>query len=190
MISKLFITFCVAMLPILELRGAIPIGVGYGLDLRAVVVVSIIGNMIPVPFIIVFIEKIFLIMRTMSPILDEKALVLEQKRSESTFFTRIYYRIAVWTLRIVSKVSFKFDKIVSKLEARAEKKADVVRKYEFWGLVILVAIPLPGTGAWTGSLVAAMLNMKLKDAVPAVFLGVLIAGFVVTWITYGVSAFY
>ncbi len=190
MIFEFFITFCVAMMPVLELRGAIPIGVGYGLELLPVVIVAVIGNMVPVPFIIAFIERIFSIMRKISPRLDEIVLALQEKADKtdviSKFFTLLYAKI----LRLVSKICFKFDSIVSKLEDRAEKKADVVRKYEFWGLVILVAIPLPGTGAWTGSLVAAMLNMRLKDAVPAVFLGVLIAGFIVTWITYGVTVFY
>ena len=78
--------------------------------------------------------------------------------------------------------------IVHKMEEKANKKKDQVLKYEFWGLLILVAIPLPGTGAWTGALVAAMLDMQLKRAFPAIALGVVIAGIVVTIATYGVAA--
>ena len=77
--------------------------------------------------------------------------------------------------------------IVRKLEEKADKKKDQVLRYEFWGLLILVAIPLPGTGAWTGALVAAMLDMQLKRAFPAIALGVVIAGLVVTIATYGVA---
>ena len=83
------------------------------------------------------------------------------------------------------KWSVKLDKLVTKLEDRAQKKSDVVLKYAFWGLVVLVAIPLPGTGAWTGALVAAMLNMRLRKAFPAIALGVLIAAVIVSVVTYG-----
>ena len=67
-------------------------------------------------------------------------------------------------------------------------KKEIVQKYEFWGLVLLVAIPLPGTGAWTGALVAAMMDMRLKRAMPAIILGVIIAGVIVTTVTYGAGA--
>ena len=80
------------------------------------------------------------------------------------------------------------DRFVCRLEAKAEKNKEVVNRYEFWGLVILVAIPLPGTGAWTGALVAAMMDMQLKRAMPAIALGVLIAGIIVTTVTYGAGA--
>lgn len=144
--GKMVATFLVSMVPIIELRGAIPIGVGYGLDYWVVVLVAVIGNIIPVPFIILFIRKIFELMR---------------------------------------KWSKKLDGIVTKLEKRAESKSDVVQKYAFWGLFVLVAIPLPGTGAWTGALVAAMLDMRLKRAFPAIALGVLTAAAIVTFVTYG-----
>lgn len=144
--GKIVATFLVSMVPIIELRGAIPIGVGYGLDYWVVVLVSIIGNILPTPFIILFIKKIFALMRRWSK---------------------------------------KLDGIVTKLERRAESKSDVVQKYAFWGLFVLVAIPLPGTGAWTGALVAAMLDMRLKRALPAITLGVLGAAAIVTFVTYG-----
>ena len=134
------------MVPVIELRGAIPIAIANGLDFPTALITSFLGNLIPVPFIIIFIRKIFEWMRKLSP---------------------------------------KLDSLVTKLEDRAEKKSDVVQKYAFWGLFILVAIPLPGTGAWTGALVAAMLNMRLKSAFPAIVLGVVAAGAIVAFVTYG-----
>lgn len=147
--GEILMTMLLAMLPVLELRGAIPIGVAHGLNIWVAIGVSIIGNLIPVPFIIIFIRKIFHWMRS---------------------------------------INSKLDRLVTRLEARAEKKSDVVQRYAFWGLVILVAIPLPGTGAWTGALIAAMLEMRLKRAFPAIALGVLIAGIIVSFVTYGAGA--
>lgn len=145
-LGKILATFLVSMVPVIELRGAIPIGVGYGLPYWVAVAASIIGNLVPVPFIILFIRKIFELMR---------------------------------------KWSSKLDGLVTRLEKRAESKSDVVQKYAFWGLFVLVAIPLPGTGAWTGALVAAMLDMRLKRAFPAIALGVLGAAAIVTFVTFG-----
>lgn len=147
-LGKIIITFLWSMVPVIELRGAIPIGVGSGLPYWVAVTTSIIGNLVPVPFIIIFIRKIFELMR---------------------------------------KWSAKLDGIVTRLEKRAESKSDVVQKYAFWGLFILVAIPLPGTGAWTGALVAAMLDMRLKRAFPAIALGVLGAAVIITLLTFGVD---
>ncbi len=145
--GKIVSTFFISMIPVLELRGAIPIATAAGLDLWVAIVVSIIGNMVPVPFIIIFIRKIFEWMRRISP---------------------------------------KLDALVTRFEAKAEKHRATVNKYKFWGLCILVAIPLPGTGAWTGALVAAMMEMRLKDAVPAILLGVVTAGIIVALVTTGV----
>ncbi len=150
-IGKIFMTFLISMVPVIELRGAIPIAVGNGLNYWIAVTVSVIGNLIPVPFIILFIRKIFELMR---------------------------------------KWSTKLDGIVTKLEKRAEKKSDVVQKYAFWGLFVLVAIPLPGTGAWTGALVAAMLDMRLRRAFPAIALGVIGAAAIVTFVTYGAEVLF
>ncbi len=138
-----------AMVPVVELRGAIPYGVLAGLSVPAAFIIAVIGNLLPIPFLVVFTRKVFEWLRTKSEWLDG---------------------------------------IVRKLEAKADKKKDVVLKYEFWGLVLLVAIPLPGTGAWTGALVAAMMDMRLKRAMPAITLGVIIAGVVVTSLTYGAGA--
>ena len=137
------------MVPVIELRGAIPIGVGAGLNLWLAIAVSIVGNLVPVPFIIIFIKKIFAWLRTKSE---------------------------------------KLNGLVTRLEKRAESKSATVQKYAFWGLFVLVAIPLPGTGVWTGALVAAMLEMPLKKAFPAIMLGVLGAGVIVSFVTYGAGA--
>lgn len=144
--GKILMTLVVAMVPVIELRGAIPIATAHGLDAAIAIPVAVVGNLIPVPFIILFIRRIFDWMEAHMPRLGG---------------------------------------LVASLRARADKKADVVLKYAFWGLVILVAIPLPGTGAWTGALVAAMLNMRLKKAFPAIALGVIIAGIIVSIVTYG-----
>ena len=142
-------TLIMAMTPVVELRGAIPFGLALGMDPISCFLAAVIGNCIPVPFIILFIKHVFALMRKMSP---------------------------------------KFGAIVDKLEKRAEEKSDVVEKYALWGLVILVAIPLPGTGAWTGSLVAALMNVPLRKSGPACMFGVLIAGVIVMAISSGVIA--
>ena len=80
----------------------------------------------------------------------------------------------------------KLDGLVTRMEKKAEKNRAAVEKYAFWGLAILVAIPLPGTGAWTGALVAALLDMRMRKAVPSILLGVLIAAGIMTAITFGV----
>ena len=137
-----------AALPIVELRGAVPYGVAMDLPLLPVLVVSVIGNMLPVPFIILFIRQIFAWMKKKS----------------------------AWLRGIAEK-----------LEARAHEKGDVLVKYETLGLFILVAIPLPGTGAWTGSLVAALFDLRMRNAVPAIFFGVVAAGLIMSVISYGVD---
>ena len=150
MLTKILLTLLWAMVPVVELRGAIPIGIGMGLELWLSVLVSIIGNLIPVPFIMLFIRQIFRWMR---------------------------------------KVSKTFARIVDKMEAKAAKHSDKVTRYGFWGLFILVAIPLPGTGAWTGALVAAMMELRFKTALPAIFLGVVAAGIIVSIVSYGAFTF-
>lgn len=147
--GNLIMTFLISMVPVLELRAAIPLGVINGLDIWAALIVAIIGNLVPVPFIIIFIRKIFKWMQSKSQ------------------------RLA---------------RLVKKFEDKANARKDKVLKYEFWGLMVLVAVPLPGTGAWTGALVAAMLDMQLKRAFPAIFVGVIVAGIIVTTATYGVAA--
>lgn len=151
LIGKIIMTFLISMVPVVELRGAIPIGVAHGLNFWVAIAVSIVGNLVPVPFIIIFIRKIFAWLRTKSAWLNN---------------------------------------LVTRLENRALKKTDTVRKFKFWGLFIFVAIPLPGTGAWTGALVAAMMEIRLKRAFPAIAIGVAIAGVIVSVITYGAQAIF
>ena len=132
----------------LELRGAVPYGVAMDLPLPTVLAVSILGNLLPVPFIILFIRQILAWMKSKS------------RRLRG---------------------------IAEKLEARAQAKGDILVKYETLGLFILVAVPLPGTGAWTGSLVAALFDLRMKHALPAIFLGVITAGLIMSVVSCGVN---
>jgi uncharacterized membrane protein len=145
---KYLSVFGMAALPVLELRGAVPYGVAMDLPLPTVLAVSILGNLLPVPFIILFIRQILAWMKSKS------------RRLRG---------------------------IAEKLEARAQAKGDILVKYETLGLFILVAIPLPGTGAWTGSLVAALFDLRMKHALPAIFLGVITAGLIMSVVSYGVD---
>ena len=85
-------------------------------------------------------------------------------------------------------MSPRLERLVARMEQKAEKHSKLVHEYSLVGLCILVAIPLPGTGAWTGALVAAMLDLRLKHSIPSIFLGVLIAGGIVTAISMGAIA--
>jgi len=148
---KLLSVFIISMIPIIELRLPIPVGVAVGISPAVAIPIAVIGNLIPVPFIILFIKKIFAWMRKISP---------------------------------------KLNGVVDKMEAKAEKNKARVLKYAFWGLALFVAIPLPGTGAWTGALVAAMLDMPLKKAFPSVLIGVVGAGLLVAFVSYGAAALF
>lgn len=145
------ITFFMSMIPVIELRGALPYGVIGGLSVQEAFIISVLGNLVPVPFIIIFIRKVF-----------------EWMRGKSD----------------------KLNRVVLRMEAKADAKKDIVQKAEFFGLVVLVAIPLPGTGAWTGALVAAMLDMRLRRAFPAIAIGVIIAGLIVSTLTFGVGTLF
>ena len=147
--GELFYTMLMSMVPVVELRGGIPFGVALGLDIWPAYIAAVIGNMIPVPFIIIFIRRIFQWMRVHMPRLNN---------------------------------------LVDKLEKKAHLKGRMVTKYKYLGLMIFVAIPLPGTGAWTGALAAAFLDMRLRKALPAIFLGVLIAGVLISALTFGVTS--
>lgn len=142
-------TFLLSIVPIIELRGAIPLGAGLGLPWYINYIVCVVGNFLPVPFILLFIRAV---------------------------------------LNWMKKVP-KLNKIALWLEKRAAKNSDRVSKYATWGLMLFVAIPLPGTGAWTGSLVAALLEMRLKHSLLSVFFGVLVAGVIVSLIAYGALGF-
>lgn len=141
-------TMLVSMVPVIELRGGIPFGVAAGLPIWAAYVAAVIGNLIPVPFIIIYIRRIF-----------------------------------QWLRRRIPKLNH----LVDRLEQKAHLKGEKVTRYKYLGLIILVAIPLPGTGAWTGALVAAFLDMPLRKAIPAILVGVLIAGVAVSALTFGIA---
>lgn len=147
--GEMLITFFLSMVPVLELRGAIPIGVGLGLSPHTAMLVSVIGNMIPVPFIILFARRVF-----------------------------------AWLRRNFPKVNG----VITALENKAHLKGQTVKRYKYLGLCIFVAIPLPGTGAWTGALIATVLDMSLRKALPSVLLGVLVAGSIITGLTYGFTS--
>ncbi len=141
-------TLLVSMLPVIELRGAIPIGVGLGLPVWQAALISMAGNILPVPFIIAFIRT-----------------VMDWLRGRSA----------------------RAEKFVAWLEAKGTgEKAERVRQAQFWGLLAFVAVPLPGTGAWTGALIAALLNMRMKRALPPIIAGVLVAGLLISLATAGV----
>lgn len=144
-ISPELITFAISMVPVIELRGAIPYGAAMGLPFYLSCILSILGNMLPVPFIVLFVRKLFELLKKL-PMLT---------------------------------------KFVEWSEKHVMGKQDVLAKYEKIGLMILVAIPLPGTGAWTGAMLAGLLGMRIKDSVPAIFAGVIIAALVVSAVSYG-----
>lgn len=147
--GKTILTFLISMVPIFECRAAIPTGVACGLPAAVVFVVSALGNILPVPFIILFIRKIF-----------------------------------DWLRRKNAKL----EKFVARMEARAEGKAKKIRNYSAIGLILFVGVPLPGTGAWTGAFIAAMLGLKMRHALPAISLGVIIACVLVMFLSLGAKA--
>ena len=148
-IGKILGLLIVSMIPIIELRGGIPLGYALGLPWYVTFICAIIGNMIPVPIILLFVVKAFEFMK---------------KHNILT-------------------------KFVNKMEQKALSRSEKVSKGEFWGLMFFVAIPLPGTGAWTGALIAALLQMNRKKAFLSIFLGVIIAGALVTSGLYGLLGF-
>ena len=148
--GKILMTFVMAMVPVVELRGAIPLGIAAGLPPAVAAVTAMLGNLVPVPFILLLIRKVFRL------------------------------------LRGISCLGPKIDA----LERKAHLKGRTVKKYRTLGLVLLVAIPLPGTGAWTGALVADVLDIRMKTALPAIALGVVIAGCITTAVTCGVVSLF
>lgn len=143
--GKLLMTFGMSMVPVLELRGAIPVGIAAGLPPAVACTVAILGNLLPVPLIMLLARR-----------------VADWLRGTAFFGPKIEW-----------------------LERRAHLKGRIVRKYRLLGLVVLVGIPLPGTGAWTGALVASVLDIRMRHAIPAIFLGLVIAGVFITVLTMG-----
>ena len=146
-IGKMTMTFLISMLPVVELRLGLPYGIAIGLDYPLALLSAIVGNLLPVPFIILFIKNVLAFLR--------------------------------------SKIA-KLDGFITRLENRANEKSEMVKKFGLIGLCLLVAIPLPGTGAWTGALVAALMGMELKRAMPSIVIGVLIAAAIMTGVTFGI----
>ena len=165
MLKKIILVFLISMLPIIELRGAIPVGAVGGFDLPFDLAfldglaslpalpwwinypICVLGNFLPVPFILLFIRRIIEWMKRV----------------------KFLNKIAFW------------------LEKKAQKHSAKIMTGVATGLFLFVAIPLPGTGAWTGALVAAILDIRLKRAFPAIAAGVVAAGIIVLGITYGVT---
>lgn len=144
-ISRELVIFIISMIPILELRGGLIAASLLQVPITAAVPICIVGNVIPVPFILLFIRRIFKLLRNV-PLIGA---------------------------------------VIQKLEKRAMGKSDSIRKYEFWGLVLFVGIPLPGTGAWTGSLIAALLEVDFKKAILAVLVGIAMATVIMSIVSYG-----
>lgn len=144
MLKKYLIVFLVSMVPIIELRGAVPIGTGMDLPWHWCLIVSVIGNMLPMPFIFLFARKV-LVWGSDKPVIGK-------------FFS--------WCLE--------------KGESGGKKLQEKAGKGIYWALMIFVGIPLPGTGAWTGTLAASMLNLDFKKSTIAVSLGVVLAGIIMT----------
>lgn len=149
-LSSLFnkegVVFFISLLPILELRGGVLAGYWLDLPLATTSIIAVVGNLLPIPFILLFIEKIFQFM--------EKHNI--------------------------------FKSLVHKLKERALHKSAGLSQAEFWGLLVFVAIPLPGTGAWTGALMAELLQIDRKKAFLAITLGVFGALGIMLIVSYGV----
>ncbi len=148
---ELCVFFC-SMLPIIECRGAVPLGCGLGLPWWQTFLLAVGGNLLPVPFILLFI----------------RAFLGWMKRSRVGFFNKL----AAW------------------LDRKVEKNKEKIEKYSYLGVMIFVAVPLPGTGAWTGTLIASVLGLEGKKSFLAACAGVLIATTIMTLISYGVAALF
>ncbi len=146
-VGKEWCVFFCSMIPIIELRGAIPMGFAFDMPFWLTYLLSVIGNMLPIPIILLFI----------------KAVLGWMGKSKIKFF----HKLAHW------------------LNRKVEKNREKIAKYSFWGVCLFVAVPLPVTGAWTGSLVAAMIDMKFWKAFLSCLLGVMIAGVIMTVFSYG-----
>lgn len=148
-VGSYLIVFLISMMPILELRGGILAASLLKIDWRVALIICIIGNILPIPFVLLFINKIFSYLKN------------------TRFFT-----------------------FVDKFEKKLMKKSESVLKYEKLGLFLFVAIPLPGTGAWTGAAIAALLKMPIKESLVSIILGVLSAGIIMSILSYGVLGFF
>lgn len=144
-VANEIIVFIVSMVPILELRGGLLMASWLGVDLWRAIFLCVLGNVLPVPFILWLITPLF-------------------NRLKKTKL---------------------FRPLVEKLEKRAIGKSEQVTRYQFWGLALFVGIPLPGTGAWTGALIASVLNMPFKKAFPSILMGIALATVIMAIVSYG-----
>ena len=144
-IPKELIVFIISMLPVVELRGGMIAAKLLDVELLKAFVICYFGNILPIPFILLFIRRIFAFLKKFP----------------------------------------KIGKIITKLEESSLRKSEKVKKSSRWGLLAFVAIPMPGTGGWTGSLIAALLDMRIKISFPVIALGVLIANFIMSIFSYG-----
>ena len=138
------IIFIISLFPVLELRGGLIAAKLLGVKFIPAFIICFIGNMLPIPFILLFIRKIF-----------------------------------QWLKKIKG-----VNKLIEKLEVRTMRKSKTIEKYREWGLLIFVGIPLPGTGGWTGALLAALMDLRMKKAFPIIALGVFIAGIIMSILAY------
>ena len=145
-ISKEMIVFIISLMPILELRGGLIAAALLKIPYVKAAIICIIGNILPIPFILLFLNKIFAAMEKWKPT----------------------------------------EKLVKFFKDRAIKNKAKIDKYGFWGLVLFVGIPLPGTGAWTGSLVASVFNMDIKKSALAIFIGIILAFIIMSIVSYGI----
>jgi uncharacterized membrane protein len=141
--------FLLSMIPVFELRGAIPLAAGLGMSFPESYILCVIGNMIPVPFIMLFARAIL-----------------------------------KWLKRFP-----KFERFILWIENKVEKNKGRILKYSVFGLIVFVMLPLPGTGAWTGALVATFLDMRLRTAIPCILIGVIISGLIMSGVSYGFLGF-
>ena len=145
-ISREMVIFIISMIPILELRGGLLAASLLKVSAAKAIPICIIGNIIPIPFILLFIRQIFKLMKK----------------------TKI------------------FRGLIERLEKRAMGKSDQIKRYEFLGLLLFVGVPLPGTGAWTGSLIASLLEVDIKKSSIAIFCGLIMATVIMSIVSYGV----
>ena len=143
--GKELIVFIISMMPILELRGGLIAAALLGLNVVPAFIICLIGNLLPLPFILWFITPIF----------------NKLKKTK------------------------RLNKLVTKLENKALSKKEKIEKAEFWGLLFFVGVPLPGTGGWTGCLIASLINMDKKKALVATTCGVVLAGLIVGTLSFG-----
>ena len=143
-ISAQTVIFIISLMPILEVRGGLLAASLLKIPEAQAIPICVIGNVLPIPFILLFIRKIFKLMKK-------------------------------------TKV---FRPLIEKLERRAMGKSDKIKRYEFWGLMLFVGIPLPGTGAWTGALIAALLEVDIKKASVAILCGVALATIIMYVVSY------